>query len=503
MMNEAARSDAAYEAACSSWQAKAGSRGLIAESGEDLEDVEVIDPSSLGFGEQGSGDEEDAVDYDEDCAKKQAVNEAHEARVEDKDISRVVSRVASGKKDNTDAMSDLNKALARWAVADYIDSHKFCKASKDGKMEKLDASSACQAYKEVVARCAGTDSAEAARLMQNFKRQHLDASAVRDALEKKGYESCSATNESLDEKVGLEECGFMLEGDDVLHSDDEACSVRVEVTKEDGFAENAFKELIEGKFPVKVEMVSDGDKAAFFSISGRCGDVKDAYACYAGKKSWDEVVDTPDEELFYDWLVFEDDDTFAEAQYREEVAKMLDDGEAEEEQIDEADDREPMSHALDIVGVKASTADLAGQDEVELTVVEKLQKRVDELEKKLLKGSCGPMNEGEDSEELAPGWVRCCKCGAKLNKDTDTYRFTSDGKPICYDCDEEPDEDDKELEEHVKAVLEQEEKVDEGLMGALTGGLIGTGLGAVAGSAMKGSIKDVGDSIANSTDSSK
>ena len=298
-MNEAARSDAAYEAACSSWQAKAGSRGLIAES-EDLEDVEVIDPSLLGFGEQDIRDEEDTADYDEDCAKKQAVNEAHEARVEDKDISKVVSRVASGKKDNTDAMSDLNKALARWAVADYIASHKFCKAGKDGKMEKLDASSACQAYKEVVARCASADSAEAARLMQNFKRQHLDASAVRDALEKKGYESCGAANESLDEKVGLEECGFMLEDDDVLHSDDEICTVCVEVTKEDGFAENAFKDMIESKFPVKVELASDGDKSACFNITGKCGDIKDAYAHYVGKKSWDEVVDTEDEEMFYD-----------------------------------------------------------------------------------------------------------------------------------------------------------------------------------------------------------
>jgi len=183
--------------------------------------------------------------------------------------------------------------------------------------------------------------------------------------------------------------------------------------------------------------------------------------------------------------VFEDDDTLAEAEYRESVAKMLDDGEEEGEQIDEADDREPMSHALDIVGVKASTADLAGQDEVELTVVEKLQKRVDELEKKLLKGSCGPMNEGEDSEELAPGWVRCCKCGAKLNKDTDTYRFTSDGKPICYDCDEEPDEDDKELEEHVKAVLEQEEEVDEG---AVEGAIVGGASGAIVGDQVERSL---------------
>lgn len=49
--------------------------------------------------------------------------------------------------------------------------------------------------------------------------------------------------------------------------------------------------------------------------------------------------------------------------------------------------------------------------------------------------------EDEDDEELADGWVKCCKCGAKLNKDIDTYRFTSDGEPICYDCAEDSDED--------------------------------------------------------------
>lgn len=33
--------------------------------------------------------------------------------------------------------------------------------------------------------------------------------------------------------------------------------------------------------------------------------------------------------------------------------------------------------------------------------------------------------------------VNCCKCGARLCKEYDTYRFTWDGQPICYDCWEE------------------------------------------------------------------
>ena len=391
MMNDATEREAAYEAACKSWQEKAGSRGIIAESNEDLEDVEVIDPSSLGFNKQDCcNGEEDCYDYDEDCMKKSSSVEQSSKEKEE------------GYKHNSTI-----------AEADY--------------------------------------------------------------------------EESLNEKVDLEECGFMLEDDnDVLHTDDEMCTITVEVTKEDDFAQNAFKKLVEEKFPVEINMMLDDDKCQVFGIHGKLGDVKEAYAYYVGKKSWNEVVDTDDEDQFYSMLVFADNDTFEEAQYRESVAKMIDDG---EEQIDEADDREPISHGLDIVGVKASTADLTGQDEVEMTVVEKLQKRVDELERKLLKGSCGPMNEGEDeddseedNEKLSPGWVKCCKCGAKLNKQIDTYRFTADGEPICYDCAEEDpdneDADDKELDEHVKAVLEQDEDINEDTAaGAVLGGICGAAVG--------------------------
>lgn len=34
-------------------------------------------------------------------------------------------------------------------------------------------------------------------------------------------------------------------------------------------------------------------------------------------------------------------------------------------------------------------------------------------------------------------YCRCVKCGASLCKETDSYRFTADGKPICYDCAED------------------------------------------------------------------
>ena len=50
---------------------------------------------------------------------------------------------------------------------------------------------------------------------------------------------------------------------------------------------------------------------------------------------------------------------------------------AKETALDEADDREPLSHALDLVGIKASTANSKSQDAVEMSVVE------DELDKKI------------------------------------------------------------------------------------------------------------------------
>ena len=38
-----------------------------------------------------------------------------------------------------------------------------------------------------------------------------------------------------------------------------------------------------------------------------------------------------------------------------------------------------------------------------------------------------------------PEWhyTHCSKCGCSLCKETDSYRFTANGDPICYDCDED------------------------------------------------------------------
>lgn len=76
-----------------------------------------------------------------------------------------------------------------------------------------------------------------------------------------------------------------------------------------------------------------------------------------------------------------------ELKEKEDAEELAEDGctkkEKEEEKIDEADDREPASHLLDAVGVKASTASLKGQDTAMISVVEMLMKKIDKLESKL------------------------------------------------------------------------------------------------------------------------
>lgn len=57
-----------------------------------------------------------------------------------------------------------------------------------------------------------------------------------------------------------------------------------------------------------------------------------------------------------------------------------------EQQIDEADDRELTSHALDIVGVKASTATTAGQDVAEISMIDAaIDEEIEEAMKEIYK----------------------------------------------------------------------------------------------------------------------
>lgn len=77
-----------------------------------------------------------------------------------------------------------------------------------------------------------------------------------------------------------------------------------------------------------------------------------------------------------------------ELKEREDAEELAEDGCSEKEDetvenVNEADDREPASHLLDAVGVKASTASLKGQDTAMISVVEMLMKKIDKLETRL------------------------------------------------------------------------------------------------------------------------
>ena len=64
----------------------------------------------------------------------------------------------------------------------------------------------------------------------------------------------------------------------------------------------------------------------------------------------------------------------------------IDAGKPIESELSEADDRELMSHALDAVGVKASTANSAAQNAVEMSVLEKeLDDKIEEAMKEIYK----------------------------------------------------------------------------------------------------------------------
>ena len=97
-----------------------------------------------------------------------------------------------------------------------------------------------------------------------------------------------------------------------------------------------------------------------------------------------------------------------EAKEKEDAEELAEDGCSvkEKEEVNEADDREPASHLLDAVGVKASTASLKAQDTAMISVVEMLLKKIDKLEARLDE-ACKPkrkakkLSEGE--EDLPDG----------------------------------------------------------------------------------------------------
>ena len=56
---------------------------------------------------------------------------------------------------------------------------------------------------------------------------------------------------------------------------------------------------------------------------------------------------------------------------------------------------------------------------------------------KLTKKMIQEINNKKDTDMNGITYIQCAKCGAKLCKETDSYRFNENGEPICYDCAEE------------------------------------------------------------------
>ena len=335
-MNESAAQEAKYSRACQLWESK--------QKSYDDEDVKVIDPASLGFNVEPKRSKMCNEDISDDqWTEAYKWFESHGYKVHDSDEGG-------------------------FTFSEEVDGKQFYTADEGWEL-----------YKKL--------SSNEDSYSQNDEDSEFDDVDEIDASE---YGFCEL--QESDE-------------DDVLHDDNEMCSIVVDVTNEDEFADKQFENTVKGKFnsSVKVEkLTEDGQKVAQFKISGQLGKLKEFYAFYLGESSWDNLLGTDAEDEFCNSLQFEDGDSLAEAELRESLASMLseiDDFTDDESHAHNTDGKEPIEQSLDIAGVKASSANLAGQDEVEMSVVEKLQKRVEELEKKLLLGDTPDEDKAEDEEK--------------------------------------------------------------------------------------------------------
>ena len=107
-------------------------------------------------------------------------------------------------------------------------------------------------------------------------------------------------------------------------------------------------------------------------FTGTCGDLKELYAAWLGLWSWDDVVDQGEESGFNEKIVFSDGDTLQEADYRERIA-----------------------HALDPVGVHASTANLRKTNQCQMTIVKEAVRA--EMKKRGLKRRSSILEDNLDS----------------------------------------------------------------------------------------------------------
>lgn len=199
---------------------------------------------------------------------------------------------------------------------------------------------------------------------------------------------------SLDEVVELGELG-LGEGD--AGEEDGNVSLALEFDPEEGGSAQAFTDAArEAGLMDGVDVAGAADDGSSAEFSGPVESMKSLYAMYTGHESWKALCESsPDAAREFSQLaVDEDGDTLAEADYRESLA-----------------------HALDIVGVNASTANIAAEDTAAVSFVSEAESPDDRAGEAVSTRS-NPWHMSDDDYEAEmehrakqASAKRCTKCG--------------------------------------------------------------------------------------------
>lgn len=198
--------------------------------------------------------------------------------------------------------------------------------------------------------------------------------------------SSRKANENLSPE-DLQECGYDADGNELaeveaekfmngaFHDNDEFASIELEIFDPDSQGDDgqSFVDDMKRNIPgIRAVKRSYSGQYPTWRFTGTCGDLKELYAAWLGLWSWDDVVDQGEESGFNEKIVFSDGDTLQEADYRERIA-----------------------HALDPVGVHASTANLRKTNQCQMTIVKEAVRA--EMKKRGLKRRSSILEDNLDS----------------------------------------------------------------------------------------------------------
>lgn len=190
-------------------------------------------------------------------------------------------------------------------------------------------------------------------------------------------ESYEEDSDPLDDKIDPEEYGFVDDPEEGVDGFG-TISLEFELSDDDEHSCEKFYEKItqdDGLYDVSMSKCNVSGPYEKCSFSGSIDDLKEVFAIWNGFSSW--------------------------SQYKAEVG-----AEAEQEfdgclqqQLHEADCREPISHGLDCIGVKASTANLSEYNGVETSLCESKRKN-----KRLHEGAMATSDDGKKNEAEEYGY---------------------------------------------------------------------------------------------------